>query len=121
MVRSIFSGLMLLTGLLLGSSFANAQAHVHSAHHLIGAPVFAADGLKIGQVADVSTTQKNQIDEIRIFTGSTLGFGVRVVSIPQSEFVTRGEIVLLPNLTSNDVDALPEATSESIRVRSEER
>jgi PRC-barrel domain len=86
----------------------------------LGLPVFAADGIKVGWVSDVSVTL-GRVDLIRILTGSTLGFGERVVEIPQSEFTMRSGSVVLLHLRSDDVAALPTAASENNGPRSEER
>jgi hypothetical protein len=73
--------------LLLAVLASPAPLHVHpqagsSDAQLIGAPVFAADSIKIGQISDVSTTHDGHIDQIRVRTGSVLGFGERIVAIP---------------------------------------
>ena len=88
---------------------------------LVGVPVFAADGVKVGQVAAVSTNDDGAIDKIRVFTGSSLGFGQRVVSIPQSAFMIGSGLVRLPDFTSDEVDALPTAASEARGPGSVER
>ena len=77
---------------------------------LIGAPVFAADGIKVGRVADVSTTG-NIIDALRVSRGAPLGLGERFVIIPQPAFMIRGRRVVLPDLRAEDVDLFPDAAS----------
>ena len=78
-----YSRLAFLIAIVMGAISANAQAQAEPASApLIGAPVFVADGIKIGQVADVSVTTEGNIDAIRFFTGSALGFGERIVAIP---------------------------------------
>ena len=42
-----------------------------------------------------------------------MGFGERFVTIPQSAFTIRGDMVMIPDLSSEDVAALPSDTSES--------
>jgi len=79
---------------------------------IIDFPAFAADGVKIGRVSDVSITE-GRIEQIRISTGSAMGFGERFVTIPQSAFTIRGDMVMIPDLSSEDVAALPSDTSES--------
>jgi hypothetical protein len=88
---------------------------------LVGVPVFAADGVKIGQVAAASTNDDGTIDKIRIFTASSLGFGPREVSIPQSAFVIGSDWVRLPHFTSDEIDSLPTAASEARGPGSVER
>ena len=79
---------------------------------IAGLPVFAGDGQKVGQVADV-TMSGGKIEQIRIFAPSQLGFGERVIAIPQSAFMLDGTSVLIPDLRSEDIEALPTAASEN--------
>jgi len=82
-----------------------------SAHtELIGAPVYAADGIEVGRVADVSTAGTS-IDALRISRGAPLGLGERFVIIPQPAFMIRGKRVDLPDLRAEDVDLFPEAST----------
>ena len=121
-IRSLPIEFALLIAIVMGSTPINAQAQAGPSHALlIGAPVFAADGIKIGQVADISVTTEGHIDHIRVFTGSTLAFGERIVAIPEPAFIIRGGTVTLPNLTSDDVESLPSASSENISPHSKER
>ena len=85
---------------------------------LVGMPVFSADGIKIGQVADVSTTD-GQIDQIRVTTGSALGFGERIITIPQPAFMIQRGTVIIPDFSAEDVQAFPNTTSESDGPRAE--
>jgi hypothetical protein len=63
--------LVVFVALLIALAAAHARGQSSSSDaHLIGAPVFAGDGIKIGQVADVSRTD-GHIDQIRVLTGST--------------------------------------------------
>jgi sporulation protein YlmC with PRC-barrel domain len=83
---------------------------------LVGLPVFAADGIKIGQVSDVSVND-GRVDQIRVVVGSTLGFGERVIAIPQPAFMIKGGSVLIPDLSAEDVEALPNVASENHGLR----
>src|SRR5262249_49495295 len=40
---------------------------------IVGLPVFSADGMKVGQVIDVTLSADRQIEQIRLVTGSPLG------------------------------------------------
>lgn len=95
---------------------ADAQAELSPAQ-LVGVPVFSADGVKIGQVADVSSAPNGKIDLIRVFTGSALGFGRRIITVPQPAFVIRRGVVTLPDLSAEDVQAFPTTSSESEPAR----
>jgi len=101
-------GFVLLLGLLVGPTSLNAQG-ANPDLRIIGLPVLAADGIKIGQVADVSKTTDGHIDRIRVLTGSVLGFGERVVEIPQPAFRIRDSNVLLSDFTAEMVALLPSA------------
>lgn len=80
---------------------------------IVGLPVFSADGMKIGQVIDVTLSADRQIEQIRLVTGSPLGLGERTVVIPQQAFIIGGGRVMLANLRADDVQALPNAPAES--------
>jgi hypothetical protein len=101
-----------IIALALTVSAATAQEAALPGAQVVGLPVFAGDGQKVGQVADV-TASDGRIDQIRIVAGSSLGFGARVVAIPQSAFVLKGNSVLIPDLRAEDIEALPTVTSES--------
>jgi PRC-barrel domain len=53
---------------------------------VVDLPVFAADSIKIGRVLDVSITD-GRIDQISVSTSATLGFGERIVTVPQPTFM----------------------------------
>src|SRR5205085_12590949 len=101
-------GFVLLLGLLVGPTSLNAQG-ANPDLRIIGLPVLAADVIKSGQVADVSKTTDGHIARIRVLTGSVLGFGERVVEIPQPEFRIRDGNVLLSDLPADMVAQLPRA------------
>ena len=65
------------------------------AAELIGAPVFAADGPEIGQVADLLFDDNGQPARLRIETAAALGFGGRIIELPKGTFmVLRGAVSL---------------------------
>ena len=112
---------LVVPSILVGAFVAHAQMGRKSGSDvkLIGAPVFAADGIKVGQVVDVSTTDDDRIDKVRIKTASPLGFGERIVEIPSTAFVVRGRVVL--DLSAGEVDAFPSVSTERDRERLEDR
>jgi len=113
---------VIIPSILVGALFAHAQMGRSSGSdaRLIGAPVFAADGIKVGQVVDVSTTDDGRIDKVRITTPSPLGLGERTVEIPPTAFVVRGRVVVL-DLSAGEVDAFPSVSTEEDRKRLEDR
>jgi hypothetical protein len=75
---------------------------------LIGAPVFAAGGVEVGQIADISFDDQGRPQRLRITTGGDLALGTRTVEIPKGTFmVLRGAVVL--DLTPDAVRQLPDA------------
>jgi uncharacterized protein YrrD len=77
---------------------------------LIGLPVYAADGAEVGRVADVASTG-NEIDALRVSRGAPMGFGERLILIPQPAFMIRRGRIILPDLRAADVDQFPDASS----------
>jgi hypothetical protein len=84
-------------------------AAIHT--EMLGAPVFAADGVLIGQVADISYDEEDQPRRIRMSSASVLGLGTRTLEIPSGLFtVVRGAVVV--DLPAEAVQALPELTEQ---------
>lgn len=85
------------------------MAAIHS--EMLGAPVFAADGVQIGQVADISYDEDDQPARIRMTSASVLGLGTRTMEIPSRLFtVVRGAVVV--DLPAEAIDALPELAEQ---------
>jgi sporulation protein YlmC with PRC-barrel domain len=114
MIKCLFGALV---ALLVVVPAAQAQGG-SSQPKLIGLPVFAADGIRIGRVSDVSMSD-GQIDQIHVSTGASLGFGERIVTVPQPAFMIKGDMVLIPDLSAEDIEALPSdpALSPSLRPK----
>lgn len=80
------------------------------AAQLMGAPVFAADGREIGEVADVAIDEEGQVGRIRISTSATLGLGTRIVELSKGSFIAlRGAVVL--DVPTDALKALPEQSA----------
>ena len=74
---------------------------------LIGAPVFAKDGVEVGAVADIALDEGLQPQRLRMTTGKTLGFGVRTLDVPKGAFMLmRGAVIL--DVPSEAVSAFAE-------------
>jgi sporulation protein YlmC with PRC-barrel domain len=99
-----------LTWLAPGPAQALTRAEI--IEDLIGAPVFASDGIEVGTVLDVSTDTNDEIDAISMSTARVLGFGERIVDVPNGAFmVLRGAIVL--DIPAESVEGLlPSADAE---------
>ena len=78
------------------------------AAELMGGPVFSADGIEVGELVDLSMTDGGRVNRIRITTAATLGFGSRVVEIPDGAFmILRGAVVV--DFPAEAIEALPNA------------
>jgi len=82
------------------------------AKSLVGLAVFSADGSKIGTVHSVGMGADGNPTAIRIKTGGFLGFGAKLVSIPQSKFSQTGDSIRL-GMTADEVSKLPEVREQS--------
>jgi hypothetical protein len=76
---------------------------------LLGLSVFSSDGSKIGDVSAVDTDRHGNVTALRVRSGGFLGFGARVVAIPEGRFERSGPDVRL-TFTAEEVDRLPQVT-----------
>ena len=79
---------------------------------LVGLAVFSSDGTKLGAVQSVSAEPDGKVKAIHIKTGGFLGFGGKVVAIPDGKFTRSGENIQL-GLTTDEVSKLPEVKGQS--------
>jgi hypothetical protein len=77
-----------------------------SANPLIGLSAISSDGSKIGDVRAVRATPDGKITALRVKSGGFLGFGGRIVEIPEGKFTQSGDTVRL-SLTAEEVSKLP--------------
>lgn len=80
--------------------------------NLLGRDAYSQDQTLMGPVERVATASDGRVSTIFIRTGGFLGFGARLVAIPEGKFHMRGRNVQL-QLTSEDVQKLPEAKDGS--------
>jgi sporulation protein YlmC with PRC-barrel domain len=78
-----------------------------AAQSLVGLMVFSSDGTRVGEVRSVDTGQGGNIVALRVRTGGFLGFGGRIVAIPEGKFIRSGQSIRI-DLDSDEVAALPE-------------
>jgi sporulation protein YlmC with PRC-barrel domain len=78
-----------------------------TAQDLVGLNVFSSDGTRVGEVRAVNTASSGDIVALHIRTGGFLGFGGRIVAIPQGKFMRSGQSIRL-DLDSDEVTGLPE-------------
>jgi sporulation protein YlmC with PRC-barrel domain len=79
---------------------------------LVGLTVFSSDGSKVGTVQSVSAAPDGSVKAIRIKTGGFLGFGGKVVAIPEGRFTKSGDNIQL-GMTADEVGKLPELKEQS--------
>ena len=79
---------------------------------LVGLAAFSSDGSKMGTVHSVSATPDGSIKAIRIKTGGFLGFGGKLVAIPEGRFTKSGDNIQL-GMTAEEVSKLPEIKEQS--------
>jgi len=79
---------------------------------MIGLNVFSSDGNKLGSVQSVDAGPDGKVRAIRLKTGGFLGFGGKLVEIPEGKFTKAGDNVQL-GMTSDEVSKLPEVKNQS--------
>src|SRR5262249_13959063 len=79
---------------------------------MVGLSVFSSDGSKLGSVQSVTAGADGKAKAIRLKTGGFLGFGGKLVEIPEGKFTKSGDNVQL-GLTSEEVSKLPEVKNQS--------
>jgi len=78
---------------------------------LVGIAVFSSDGSRLGTVHSV-TEDNGKVSSIRIKSGGFLGFGGKLVAIPEGKFIKTGDNIQLA-LTADEVSKLPEVKDNS--------
>jgi hypothetical protein len=79
---------------------------------LIGLPVFSSDGSKLGIVDSIDAQPDGKVTAINIRTGGFLGFGTKLVAIPEGKFARTGHILRL-GMTAEEVSKLPEIRKQT--------
>jgi len=74
---------------------------------LIGLPVFSSDGSRLGMVDSVDAQPDGKVTAINFRTGGFLGFGTKLVAIPEGKFTRTGDFLRL-GMTAEEVSKLPE-------------
>jgi hypothetical protein len=78
-----------------------------AAQNLVGLLVFSSDGTRVGEVRSVNTGPAGDVVALHVRTGGFLGFGGRIVAIPEGKFIRSGQSIRL-DLDSDEVTGLPE-------------
>jgi hypothetical protein len=74
--------------------------------------VFSSDGSRLGSVQSVNAEPDGKVKAIHIKSGGFLGFGGKMVAIPEGKFTRSGDNVQL-GLTADEVSKLPEVKEQS--------
>jgi hypothetical protein len=77
-----------------------------AAQGLVGLNVFSADGTRVGEVQSVDTGPNGEIVVLHVRTGGFLGFGGKVVAVPEGRFMRSGQSVRL-DFDADQIDVLP--------------
>jgi PRC-barrel domain len=88
------------------------QSAAPAKNPMIGLNVFSSDGNKLGAVQSVDAGSDGKVRAIRLKTGGFLGFGGKLVEIPEGKFTKSGDNVQL-GMTSDEVSKLPEVKNQS--------
>ena len=88
------------------------QSAAPAKNPMIGLNVFSSDGNKLGSVQSVDAGPDGKVRAIRLKTGGFLGFGGKLVEIPEGKFTKSGDSVQL-GMTSDEVSKLPEVKNQS--------
>jgi PRC-barrel domain protein len=88
------------------------QSAAPAKNPMIGLNVFSSDGNKLGSVQSVDAGSDGKVRAIRLKTGGFLGFGGKLVEIPEGKFTKSGDNVQL-GMSSDEVSKLPEVKNQS--------
>ena len=84
----------------------SSSSEAKSAHPLMGLTAVSSDGSNIGDVRAVKTTPDGKVTALHVHSGGFLGFGGKIVEIPEGQFSRSGDRVQL-TFTGEQVSKLP--------------
>lgn len=76
-------------------------------HDMVGLSVFASDGSRVGDVRAVNVGPDGNVAALHVRIGGFLGFGARIVAIPEGRFARSGQGVRL-TFTAEEIGNLPQ-------------
>jgi PRC-barrel domain len=88
-----------------------SPSQAKSTHPLMGLTAVSSDGSKIGDVRAVKATPDGKVTALHIHTGGFLGFGGKIVEIPEGKFTRMGDNIQLA-FTAEEVNKLPRVRDE---------
>lgn len=83
-----------------------------AAHPMIGRNALSSDGSKAGDVRAVKTGPDGKVTAIQLKVGGFLGFGGKIVEVPDNKFTQKGDTIQL-GYTSDELSNLPEVKDAS--------
>ena len=83
-----------------------------ASHPMIGRNALSSDGSKAGDVRAVKTGPDGKVTAIHLKVGGFLGFGGKIVEVPDNKFTQKGETIQL-GYTSDELSKLPEVKDAS--------
>jgi len=83
-----------------------------AAHPMIGRNALSSDGNKAGDVRAVKTGPDGKVTAIQLKVGGFLGFGGKIVEVPDGKFTQKGDTIQL-GYTSDELSNLPEVKDAS--------
>jgi hypothetical protein len=112
LAKLVFLGLILGFGAIAHAQTPAEEEDIQAIHtEILGAPVFAVDGVLIGHVGDISYDEEDQPKRLRMTSAATLGLGSRMLDVPAGLFtVLRGAVVV--DLPAEAVQTLPELVEQ---------
>lgn len=73
---------------------------------LIGKTIYGRDGAELAEIDNVVATN-NQTQAVLVDVGGFLGFGAKTVAIALTDLELRGDRIVAPKLTEQDLEAMP--------------
>src|SRR5262245_17989864 len=83
-----------------------SSSQAKPAHPLMGLTAVSTDGSKIGDVRAVKTNPDGKVTALHVHSGGFLGFGGKIVEIPEGKFIQKGNNIELA-FTAEEVSKLP--------------
>jgi hypothetical protein len=83
-----------------------------AAHPMVGRNALTSDGNKAGDVRAVKTAPDGKVTAIQLKVGGFLGFGGKIVEVPDGKFTQKGDTIQL-GYTSDELSNLPEIKDAS--------
>jgi hypothetical protein len=81
-------------------------------HPMVGRNALASDGTKVSDVRAVKTGPDGKVTAIQVKVGGFLGFGGKIVEVPQGKFTEKGNTIQL-GYTTEELGKLPEVKDAS--------